>query len=109
MRAIADHPLLLGTSRHVTQGAVDVVEESWNATQRTLSGAGRVVGGDAYEVRVLAATATAPTTPWQAAKADVSPEDRAAGATAHLSQDAGLVRVKILSPTSRLVRWSVAF
>jgi hypothetical protein len=33
----------------------------------------------------------------------------AAGATAQLSQDASLVRVKILSPTTRTVRWSVMF
>lgn len=38
VREIANHPLLLGTSRHVTQGAVDVVEEAWNASQQTLSG-----------------------------------------------------------------------
>lgn len=109
VREIADHPLLLGTSRHVTQGAVDVVEETWNPSQQTLSGAGRVVGGDPYELRVLAAGATGQATHWQAAKADLSPDDRAAGATAQLSQDAGLVRVKILSPTSRTVRWSVSF
>jgi len=109
VREIADHPLLLGTSRHVTQGAVDVMEEAWNASQQTLSGCGRVVGGNAYEISVLAASAADPARLWRATKADLSPEDRAAGATVQLSQDAGLVRVKILSPTSRTVRWSVSF
>ena len=109
VREIANHPLLLGTSRHVTQGAVDVVEEAWNASQQTLSGAGRVVGGDPYELRVLATSGPSQATHWQATKADLSADDRAAGATAQLSQDADLVRVKILSPTSRTVRWRVSF
>jgi len=109
VREIGDHPLLLGTSRHVTQGAADVVEEAWNNSQQTLSGAGRVVGGDPYELRVLATGGSNQATHWQATKAKLSAEDRAAGATAQLSQDAGLVRVKILSPTSRTVRWRVSF
>jgi hypothetical protein len=108
VREVADHPILLGTSRHVTQGAVDIVEESWDASQRTHSGAGRVVGGDAYEARILA-IATGQAKPWQAASAAVSQEDRAAGVTVELTQHDGLVRAKILSPATRTVRWSVSF
>jgi hypothetical protein len=108
VREIADHPVVLGTSRHATQGAVDIVEETWDASRRTLSGTGRVVGGDAYEVRILA-TARGQAKPWQAAKAEVSQEDHAAGVTLELSQHGGLVRAKILSPATRTVRWSVSF
>jgi hypothetical protein len=109
VRETADHPILLGTSRHVTQGAVDILEEIWDAPQRTLAGAGRVVRGDPYELRVLAPGGTGLSKLWQAAKADVSQEDRAAGVTAELSQHAGLVRVKILSPVTRTARWKVTF
>jgi len=109
VREIADHPILLGTSRHITQGAIDVLEEAWNASQRTLSGAGRVVGRDPYELRILAFSGPGQTAPSQAAKAEVSADDRAAGVTIALTQHASLVRATILSPTSRTVRWSVAF
>lgn len=109
VREVVDHPILLGTSRHVTQGAIDVLEEAWNASQRTLSGAGRVVGRDPYELRILAFSGPDQTAPSQAAKAEVSPDDRAAGVTIALTQHAGLVRARILSPTSRTVRWSLSF
>ncbi len=32
-----DHPIVLSTSRHVTQGAADIVSEEWNASTKTLS------------------------------------------------------------------------
>ena len=32
-----DHPIVLSTSRHITQGAVDIVSEEWDAGTKTLS------------------------------------------------------------------------
>ena len=46
VRATRGEPQLLSTSRHVTQGMVDVVAERWDAARRELSGTSRVVGGD---------------------------------------------------------------
>lgn len=109
VRETADHPILLGTSRHVTQGAVDLEEETWDASQKTLTGAGRVVRGDPYELRILSPPPNAPRKPWKATAAQVSAEDRAAGVAATLSQADGLVRVKIVSPSTRTVRWNVNF
>jgi hypothetical protein len=109
VRPIADHPVLLGTSRHVTQGAVDIVEETWDAAKRTLSGAGRVVGRDPYELRIAAIGRNDLAKPWQATEAEVSPADRSAGVTVRLNQHDGLVRVTMLSPATRVVRWTVAF
>src|SRR5262249_41111570 len=42
VRPVADHPQLLSTSRHITQGVVDVLEEKWDADARALSGVSRV-------------------------------------------------------------------
>ena len=36
IRAAAARPQVIGTTRHVVQGAVDIVDETWNATTRTL-------------------------------------------------------------------------
>ena len=50
-RPAADHPQLVGTSRHITQGADDLLEATWDPAETTWSGRSRVVGGDPYELR----------------------------------------------------------
>jgi hypothetical protein len=37
IRAAAAHPQVIGTTRHVVQGAVDIVDETWKGATRTLS------------------------------------------------------------------------
>ena len=44
-------PQLVGTSRHVTQGADDLLEAAWDPSSATWAGRSRVVGGDPYELR----------------------------------------------------------
>ncbi|MCX5683750.1 MAG: NPCBM/NEW2 domain-containing protein, partial [Planctomycetota bacterium] len=46
---------------------------------------------------------------WKAAGAEVSPDDRAAGVTASVAENADLVRVTVKSPKSRDVKWLVRF
>jgi len=52
VRAAAGHPVLVSTSRHVSQGILEVSGEAWNSSSRVLSGISQVVGGDPYELRV---------------------------------------------------------
>ena len=52
VRAAEGHPVLVSTSRHVTQGMVDVTNEKWNPSSGTLTGVSQVVGNDPYELRV---------------------------------------------------------
>lgn len=52
VRPVENHPILLSTSQHVTQGIVDVSEEKWDPEKKTLSGVSRVVAGDDYELRI---------------------------------------------------------
>jgi hypothetical protein len=106
VRPAADHPQLLSTSRHITQGIVDVVEEKWDADARTLTGTSRVVGGDPYELRIVAEGGRAG---WKAAAVELDAKDREAGASAAVKQEGGLVRVAVRSPGSREVRWKVNF
>ncbi|MGA2622188.1 MAG: NPCBM/NEW2 domain-containing protein, partial [Thermoguttaceae bacterium] len=51
VRPAADHPQLAGTSRHLTQGADDLIEAAWDPAHATWKGQSRVVGGDDYELR----------------------------------------------------------
>ena len=53
LRAEADHPVLVSTSRHIAQGIVDVVDEQWNADELVLTGASLVVAKDPYELRIV--------------------------------------------------------
>lgn len=106
LRPVADHPQLISTSRHVMQGMVDVLEETWDAKTRILRGKSAVVAGDPYELRIVA---TGRGKSWNALGVDLSPEDTAAGVKAELKETNGLVRVAITSPAGRQVAWAVRF
>jgi len=96
-------PELISTSRHITQGIIDVLAESWDGAS-TLSGTSKLVSGDPYEMRIYS------TNNWQLQSASVSAADRAAGVTVtSYSESNGLARVTLNSPTSRQVNWSAVF
>lgn len=54
VRAVGDRPILLSTSRHITQGIVDVKSEKWDALSNTIFGQSEAVAGDPYELRIYA-------------------------------------------------------
>ncbi len=47
----ADRPALLGSSRHLTQGADDLLAARWDPATGTWSGRSLLVGGDPYQLR----------------------------------------------------------
>ncbi|WP_136060165.1 alpha-galactosidase [Pontiella sulfatireligans] len=53
LRKTKDHPQLLSTSRHITQGLIDVVSEEWNPRKKELRGTSNVVANDPYELRIV--------------------------------------------------------
>jgi hypothetical protein len=95
----------LSTSRHVTQGIVDVRRERWDKRRATLRGISSVVGGDPYEFRIVPGRGRFR----RAVAAAVSAGDEAAGVTARLRQGKGILRVRIDAPRGRAVSWSVRF
>jgi hypothetical protein len=110
VRAAEGHPTLVSTSRHVTQGIVDVTGETWNADAKTLSGVSQVVAGDDYELRIAGLNDGGA---WRLAGVEVSEADRAAGATIEAKPIAAdgqdWTRVVITSKTSRPVQWKAVF
>ncbi len=52
IRPAAARPQVIGTTRHVVQGAVDVAEESWDATTRTLKAKSTNLDARAYAVTI---------------------------------------------------------
>jgi hypothetical protein len=106
VRAAEAHPVLLSTSRHVTQGIVDVSNETWDAPSATLSAQSQVVVNDPYELRIAGLSDGGN---WKPAAVILSEADQAAGVTATMKVEDKLLRVTIKSPVSRGVHWSVKF
>jgi len=101
------HPRVASTSRHVTQGILDLAGETWDAKTQTLGGVSRVVAGDPYELRI--APPPKPET-WTEAATTVSPADAQAGVTLQAQNlKAGARRLVIHSPVTREVSWQVRF
>lgn len=103
LKPVCDRPQLISTSRHVTQGIVDVVEEVWDEDTQTLRGKSRVVGGDAYELRIVL-----PNERWHIRLTDVANDSNDVTCTA-TSVQGKLFRTVIHSSVSCVVTWSVKF
>jgi hypothetical protein len=99
VRPVVNHPQLISTSRHITQGIVDVLDEKWDGGSKTLSGRSKIVGGDPYELRIVL-----PDKSWSGATVEIS-----GSATAAVAQSDDLVRAMIQSANSGEVSWSVRF
>jgi len=95
LRIHAPHPQVISTSRHVTQGMLDVLTERWNETTKTLSGHSRVVAGDPYELRITGAPAGA-TVAVENSQARISSKT-----------DGALLRATITSPVTGEVGWQI--
>jgi hypothetical protein len=52
LRAAAARPQVIGTTRHVVQGAVDIADETWDAATRTLQAKSVNLDGSAYAVTI---------------------------------------------------------
>lgn len=106
IRPVSLVPQLLSTSRHVTQGIVDVTGEKWDAATSDLSGISKVVENDPYELRIILPLGEKS---WRAAEVKVSADDITAGVKTSFKQDGPKLRVSLISTTSREVKWSVRF
>jgi hypothetical protein len=101
LRTRSPHPRLISTSRHVTQGIIDVMSEQWDASSQTLRGRSKVVGADPYELRIVE--------PAKVRSVTVSEMDRSQGVKISFTTDEKLLRVRIHSPVTRVVEWQVEF
>jgi hypothetical protein len=90
LRADEGHPVVLSTSRHVTQGMVDLTNEQW--AQGVLSGTSEVIANDPYELRIRVPAG------WKLQQA-----------SAPTSGAAGLIRMQLKTTDTAKVNWKVAF
>jgi len=106
VRPRLDRPQLISTSRHLTQGMVDVLEENWNESKSVLSGRSKVVADDPYELRIVLPSGKSN---WQMDSVRIANEDRDAGVRSDFKADTTLVRATIRSPANREVTWTIHF
>lgn len=100
VRKAADHPQVLSTSRHITQGMMDVIEEKWDSPTRTLTGKSQVVAGDAYELRI----ALPASKNWKVKSASLDGKTVTPG-----NAEKGGVRVRFQPEQSGTVDWKISF
>lgn len=94
----AQHPQLVGTSRHLTQGALDLLSVAWDGDASRLSGTSEVVGGDLYRLRFHLPKGfrlNEPPAGWSITKTPASGE--------------GLAEATLKPERSRKERWAFAF
>ncbi len=107
LRETTGHPVVVSTSRHITQGVVDILAESWDDGNALLKVTSAVVANDPYEFRVAAGN---PGSPFKCLRASVSAKDRKAGASIKIiSRNNWKLRGLITSPKSRHVEWILEF
>jgi hypothetical protein len=104
VRAKSIHPVLVSTSRHITQGMIDVKEETWK--NATLSGTSELMGGDVYELRIAGLMDGGN---WQVEKVDASSMEDEVTIKVLPVLEKGWVRIAIQSEKNGIVQWKVKF
>jgi hypothetical protein len=92
-------PQVISTSRHITQGGVDLADVKWDAKRGELAGRSRVVRNDPYELRLWIPGGLKP----------VAVEATAEKASFEVSEGGRLVLVRLGGQTTGEVRWVVRF
>jgi len=100
VRPLSEHPQLISTSRHITQGLIDVFKEAWAGN--TLTGTSELVAEDPYELRITTLVAKG-----VFALEHVKVDDSEVIVESKMEQ--GLVRILLRSKKSIRVNWSVFF
>ena len=90
--------MLISTSRHVRQMAMDVKNVTWNAERKELRGTSRAVSGDPYQLRIYVPS-----------RYRLDHVDVPTGLTAKHSINGYLLTVDYTTSASDDVTWSVFF
>lgn len=104
VRAKSNHPVVVSTSQHVTQGMIDLLKETWG--NQTLSGTSKLIAGDDYEIRIAGLKDGGN---WKAVKAVVL--EQADNVTIEIlpQTEEGWLRIKIKSNENKTVKWQLKF
>lgn len=102
---VKDRPQVISTSRHITQGWIDLRDVSWDSAKRELSGTSTVVGNDLYTLYTIA--------PPGFAHNDIKYKVLAANNGEHIETKidihGALIVLNIVSPASGDISWSLSY
>jgi len=99
LRKLEPHPQIVSTSRHLSQGAADLISVVWK--DDTLSGSSHVIVGDRYELVLHVPTG------YHVKSATIA--GQAVTPTADPDAKGELVRLAITPATTGKVEWSISF
>jgi len=93
-----DRPVLISTSRHIRQMAVDIKDMAYDIPQRTLKGVSRAIAGDPYQLRIYVPEG------FTAKRVELSE-----GLTSTMKTEGNLLTVDFKSATGNDIDWKVIF
>jgi hypothetical protein len=99
-----NYPQLISTSRHLTQGWVDLLSQNYNQTTNSYRGRSRVVRNDPYELRFVF-----PRAKNFVIKSAAARSNAAGNLPVRISNHQGWATVQFTSPQTTEVTWSVSF
>jgi len=97
IRAARPHPWVLSTTRHLSQGGVDLLDERWDAGSQTLSGKSVVVVGDPYALTVHLPAG------FRLKGAEV------AGEKVEIAKQPETATARVVPSATKIVEWKLAF
>ena len=95
----SDQIQLVSTSRHITQGWVDLISQKFNAVRNTYSGKSKLIRNDPYNLRFA----------WPSGKHFVIKSAQADGLPVRITNHQGWAEIEITSPKTTEVSWEVTF
>ncbi len=104
VRSRAGHPVLVSTSYYVTQGMIDVSEESWSNT--TLTGKSELMAGVPYELRIAGLEDGGS---WKISDLIISGKENGVSISALPQKENSWVRIVIQSKTDCKASWQIKF
>jgi len=97
IREARPHPWVLSTTRHVSQGGVDLLDVRWDANKKILSGKSDVVAGDPYVLTVHLPRG------FTLKGAEVS------GEKAEIAGKQEIITVRTMPSATKPVQWAIRF
>ncbi len=97
IREARDHPWIISTSRHISQGGVDLLDLRWDDGNRILSGSSSVVKGDPYVMTIYLPEG------FRLVSAEADGEKLEMENTGHLGT------VRMIPSATKTVNWRIAF
>lgn len=104
VRAVEDHPVVVSTSQHVTQGMTDLLDERWQGT--SLTGTSKIIGGDDYELRIAGLNQDRD---WKQTRAEIIDNLSVATIEVLPLSEQGWLRVVIKTRDNQIVKWKITF